>query len=90
MKKYNHILAALAFALFAQAAFAAGGLGGAETFLNNISTWLKALAGIVLTIALIVAGYKIMWGGSTVREVAPVVIGGIVIGSATYIAGLVI
>lgn len=88
--KQSQIFTALALACVSQAVFAAGGLGGAETFLNNIATYLKAFALIILTIAIMVAGYKVMWGGSTVREVVPIMIGGILVGSASYIASLLV
>ncbi|MCO6521224.1 MULTISPECIES: TrbC/VirB2 family protein [Snodgrassella] len=92
MKKSSKVFIALALVMCAQAALAAGGggLGNAEMFFNNVATLLKSLGLVILTIAIIVAGYKVMWGGSTVREVAPIVLGGVLIGSASYIAGLLV
>lgn len=67
-----------------------GGLGTANKLFENIATALKGVGAIILTIAVMVAGYKIMWGGSTVRECAPFIVGGIILGSAAYIASLIV
>ena len=40
----------------------------------------------MLTIAFMWAGFKIMFQGQTHREVAPVIIGGVIVGSASALA----
>ena len=44
----------------------------------------------MLTIAFMWAGFKIMFQGQTLREVAPVFIGGVLVGSASAIAAYLI
>lgn len=68
----------------------AADLSSVNTFLGNIQTMLKGVAVAVVTIAFMVAGYKVVFGGSTVREVVPIVIGGLIIGAASYFAGLIV
>lgn len=69
---------------------AGGGLTNVNKLFENIAMVLKGVGVIILTVAVMVAGYKVMWGGSTVREVAPLIIGGVLIGSASYFAGLIL
>lgn len=92
LPKQKNIYFAIILAVFTQYALAAdsGGLNGANQLFQNIALALKGVSAVVLTIAVMVAGYKIMWGGSTVREASPFIIGGIIVGSAAYIASLII
>ncbi|ECB9749684.1 TrbC/VirB2 family protein [Campylobacter jejuni] len=71
-------------------AFAAGGIDKVNTFMQNLSIALYALGGVLLTIALMWGASKIMYQGQTLREVAPVFIGGVIFGSASAIAGYII
>ncbi|MCD8213459.1 MAG: TrbC/VirB2 family protein [Campylobacter sp.] len=71
-------------------ASAAGGLDKVNSFLDNLSSWLTAGGAVIATIAIIIAGYKIMYGGKTVGEVAPIIIGGVLIGSASAITSFFI
>ncbi|HEF3545858.1 TPA: TrbC/VirB2 family protein, partial [Campylobacter upsaliensis] len=48
------------------------------------------IGAVVLTIAFMWAGFKIMFQGQTLREVAPVFIGGVLVGAASAIAGYII
>lgn len=70
--------------------FAAGGIDKVNTFLQNLSTALYGIGAVVLTIAFMWAGFKIMFQGQTLREVAPVFIGGVLVGAASAIAGYII
>lgn len=70
--------------------FGAGGIDKVNSFLENLSVALYAIGAIVLTIAFMWAGFKIMYQGQTLREVAPVFIGGVLVGSASAIAGYII
>lgn len=60
----------------------------ATTLLNTFLSWLTGIGVAVITIAVMIAGYKILFQGQTFREVAPILIGGILIGSAATIAGV--
>jgi trbC/VIRB2 family len=67
-----------------------GGVGNVKTIVDKIIESLDLIGVGVITIAIMVAGYRIAFGGQTVREVAPIVIGGVLVGAASYIAGLVL
>ncbi|HDR1236518.1 hypothetical protein CBE90_04715 [Pasteurella multocida] len=60
----------------------------ATTLITNIQSWLRTISVVVITIAILVAGYKIIFQGQTFREVAPILVGGILIGAAAEIAKL--
>ena len=89
--KNSSLMVAVAMGLLfvTQPAMAAGS-DDIKGFLTEVHTALKGVGVIVVTIAFVIAGYKIIFGGQTVREVAPIVIGGLVIGAASYLAGLII
>ena len=70
--------------------FGAGGIDKVNSFLENLSTALYGIGAVVLTIAFMWAGFKIMFQGQTLREVAPVLIGGVLVGAASAIAGYII
>lgn len=70
--------------------FAAGGIDKVNSFLTNLSTALYAIGAIVLTLAIMWAGFKIMWQGQTLQQVAPTFIGGVLVGAASAIAGYII
>jgi type IV secretion system protein VirB2 len=80
--------------LIAPALAAAGtGTGGSteifETtcgFFSNIKNLLNAISIIVVTIAIIFAGYQIAFAHKRISDVAPIMIGAILIGAATQIA----
>ncbi|RDU62117.1 hypothetical protein CQA53_09550 [Helicobacter didelphidarum] len=71
-------------------AFAAGGLTKAKTLLDNVNTALYGLAAITVTIAFLIVGYKILFGGQTIRECIPIIIGAIIIASASALGGFFI
>lgn len=70
--------------------FGAGGLTKVNTLFQKIETALSAAAVVVVTIAIMWAGYKVLFGGSTIREVAPPLLGAIVLGAAAEIASLLL
>jgi len=55
-------------------------------FFNNVDTVLNAVSVIVVTIAIIFTGYKVAFAHARIGEVAPVLIGAILIGAASQIA----
>jgi len=66
-----------------------GGLGTTACgFLTNITGVLNAISIVVVTIAVIFSGYQIAFAHKRIAEVAPVMIGGILIGAASQIAKL--
>ena len=71
-------------------AFAAGGTTAVSSLFTNINSVLQGAALIVVTVAFCWAGFKMIWGGSSLREVGPVLIGAVVIGSAGWIAGQIL
>lgn len=85
----NTVAFALTLAVMSSPALAAD-LSSVNSFLGNIETMLKGVAVAVVTIAFMIAGYKVVFGGSTVREVVPIVIGGLIIGAAGYFASLIV
>ena len=89
LKKENFLFFISMFAamfLVAEPAFAAGGTGNISSFFESIKTILTSVAVVVVTIAVMWAGYKMLFGGSSIREVGPVVLGAVVIGSSAWIA----
>ena len=92
MNKMKSLFAASALLLAINAMAAGGGLDKGTSFVQKLVDFLTSgpLAIGVITLCIAIAGYKVAFGGQTVREVAPIVIGGVIIGSAAYIAGLII
>lgn len=78
----------IALVFFPDTAAAAGGLSKAKHLLETVSDWLTALAVVTVTIAILVVGYKVLFGGQTIRECTPIIIGGLLIASASEIAAL--
>lgn len=56
------------------------------TFASNINKILNAISIIVVTIAVVFAGYQIAFAHKRISDVAPVLIGAILIGAAGQIA----
>jgi len=83
------------FALFAMA-FASGAMaltgseGKVESFFTNIQSLLTIASISVVTIAVIFAGYQIAFANKRIGDVAPVLIGGLLIGAAGQIAGMLL
>ncbi len=83
-------------AVFAQEAFAAagGGFGGTDQkvcgFFTNINGLLNIASIAVVTIAVIFAGYQIAFAHKRIGDVAPILIGGLLIGAAGQIAKMLL
>ena len=88
IKLFNSVI--IAILLLPSFTFGAVGLNKVNTLMTSISNALYAVGVVVLTIAIMWAGFKIMFQGQTLREVAPPLLGGILIGAASGIAGLLI
>lgn len=85
---YGLLAYATTSVVFAQAK--AEGKGVIVDFLNNIGTILNAASLVVVTIAIVFAGYQIAFNNKRISEVAPVLIGGVLIGGAGQIAAMLI
>ena len=84
------LIVLLSVFLLPNLALAAGGLAKVDTLMNSISSALFAVGVVVLTISIMWAAFKIMFQNQVLREVAPTLIGGVLFGSASAIAGLLI
>ncbi|HGX0062094.1 TPA: TrbC/VirB2 family protein [Escherichia coli] len=89
MQRKNKVVMAVAGATVASPAFADGFLK-AETLLEKVKTGLGGLSLVTVTIACLWVGYKILFGGSTLRECAPIIIGAVVIASAAEVASMMV
>lgn len=74
-------------------AFAGGRYGDTEGsvcgFLSNINGLLSIASIAVVTIAIIFAGYQIAFAHKRISDVAPILIGGLLIGAAGQIASMI-
>jgi type IV secretion system protein VirB2 len=71
----------------------AGGVGGlakGATLLNTVSTWMTTIGITIVTIALMVVGFRMVFQAAEWKDVAPVFWGGVIIGSASGIAAMFI
>lgn len=87
--KAQHIYLGLGVMLTADAAFA-DGFGKAKNLLTKIQNGLHGLALVIITVAFLWVGYRVMWLGDTVRDCSKVIIGAIIVASASEIAALLI
>lgn len=89
-------LMAAAFMVFAampevaMAQDAAEAQGRVSTFLNNLNSLLNLASIAVVTIAIIFAGYQIAFNHKRISDVAPVLLGGFLIGAAAQIAKMLV
>lgn len=68
--------------------------GGVEqragAFMDKVIGVLNVASVGAVTIAVMICGYGIAFGGKTFRDVAPILIGGVIIGAASYIAAMIL
>lgn len=83
---------ALILSLASGAAMAAGGVSGesVQTLFETVLDVLQMASVPVVTIAVCWAGYKVIWGGSAINEVGPLVVGAILIGASPWVAELLV
>ena len=91
----NVTLLLLLFAISSLAMAQGGGTltdtGGTITkFFTNIVGLLKLASIAVVTIAIIFAGYQIAFANKRISDVAPILVGGVLIGAAAQIAAMLI
>ncbi|WP_103648631.1 TrbC/VirB2 family protein [Campylobacter concisus] len=82
--------ACIAFFVFVPDLAYCAGLGSAEKLLTKVSEWLKYLAVATVTVAILVVGYKVIFGGQTIPECSRIIIGAILIASASTIASILL
>jgi type IV secretion system protein VirB2 len=89
MKTIEHLLlVTVALLILANAAFAqAGPPTQIATTLTNISTWLTSVGIVIITIAVMWAGYKMAFAGARFMDVSNIFIGAAIAGAAGVIAG---
>ena len=74
-------------AVVMEPALAAGGLEKVEGFMDNILKVMTGVSLVIVTIALIWAGYKFLFKHADIMEAAKILGGGLLIGGAAEIAG---
>ena len=86
---YTTTLLAMALGvLVATPAYA--GFDRINTVFTTVNGWLIGAGTVILTSCILWAGYKMMFAGANFQEVSKPLIGGIVVGGAPVIAGLLI
>lgn len=55
----------------------------AKSLLDKVAEWLR-----YVSIAILVVGYKVLFGGRTIQECTPIIIGALIIASASEVAQL--
>ncbi len=88
----NSTLLASGLLLLCSPAFAAAGGSGnnVNSMFNEILGILQGLSVVVVTVAVIWAGYKTLFKGAGLMEVAGPLMGAILIGSAPWLADLLV
>ena len=86
------MLLVAALCLFAPDVMAAGtdAQGKLCGVMKNVYSILKVASILIVTIAVIFAGYQIAFAHKRISDVAPILIGGLLIGAAAQIASMVI
>jgi len=84
------LTAALLLPMLALAQDGTGARGRVETFFTNINALLNVASIAVVTIAVIFAGYQVAFNHKRIGDVAPVLIGGFLIGAAGQIAKMLL
>ena len=69
---------------------AAEGLESVNTFLDTVVNLLKGAGVLIVTVAVMWCGYKMIFKGASFSEVAMIFVGGLLIGGAATIAGYLI
>lgn len=62
----------------------------AKAMLIKVEEGLRGLSLVTVTLATLWVGYKVLFGGSTIQECAPIIIGAIIIASAAEIARMLV
>lgn len=87
MKHFKHMTIGGAILLAHSSVFAQE-FAAATTALNRISSIMTGLGGVIVTIAFMYVGFKMVFHAAEWKDVAPVFWGGVLIGGAPLVAGL--
>ncbi|MFS1538333.1 MAG: TrbC/VirB2 family protein [Candidatus Phlomobacter fragariae] len=68
----------------------ADGFKKADSLLQKVESGLTGLSIVTVTLAVLWVGYKVLFGGKTLRECSPIIIGAILIASASEVAKLLV
>lgn len=60
----------------------------ATAALTQVQTWLLSIGAVVVTLAIMMVGFRMMFGAAQWKDVAPVFWGGIFVGGASAISAL--
>lgn len=88
MRKYRTLLISFYISFFTHPAYA--DFQKANKLLTKVEQGLRSLSLVTVTLAILWVGYKVLFGGSTIQECAPVIIGAIIIASAAEIAKMLV
>ncbi len=86
--KLQKLAPAILGTLLTNVAFAAGGTQSVNNLFQQILDVLQNVSLVVVTIAIIWAGYKVLFVGNSMQEVSKPLLGAIMIGAAPWIAEL--
>jgi len=91
MNRFNQIQRAVpAIAFLAQQAAMAQGFQKVNTTVNNVQAILVTISVAVVTIAIMWAGYKMIFQGARLAEVANVLMGSTLVGGSTAFAAFLV
>ncbi len=85
-RTFSSFSALLSAALFCSAAHAAGGTSNISTLFQSILDVMQDVGAVLATIAFVYAGFKMFFMGARIDQVAGPLIGGVVVGAASWIA----
>lgn len=89
MIRCRHIVLASILSFYSLQSSSAG-FDKAKTLLESIVSALTGISLITVTLATLWVGYKVLFGGRTLRECAPIIVGAILIASASEIAKILV
>ena len=90
MRIADRIIICVAAFMLNRPALAAGGFDKINTTVNNVSAILVTVSIAVVTIAIIWAGFKMIFQGARLADVANVLIGGTLVGGAAAFASFIV
>ena len=85
----ENLMLIVAFVFIPDVLFAAGiSVSRAETLMENIRDALFALAAISVTVVIAYVAYQVMVQGQAIQKMTPVIVGGLLIATASAIGGM--